>query len=161
VGLAGHRLQALPGLQKAEGGEGRSKAVAIRHASASQRRRPAISDDAVVVPEPLSEESVNNQKLVAEKADLSVEALDLSHPTSSDDVVVFPDALSEASGNSQKLVAEKADLSVEVADLSAGVGVTDMVNAAPTTPGDLKLDELRSALSKALERFSARGDARI
>jgi hypothetical protein len=123
--------------------------------------RPAISDDAVVVPEPLSEESVNNQKLVAEKADLSVEALDLSHPTSSDDVVVFPDALSEASGNSQKLVAEKADLSVEVADLSAGVGVTDMVNAAPTTPGDLKLDELRSALSKALERFSARGDARI
>jgi hypothetical protein len=44
---------------------------------------------------------------------------------------------------------------VEAADLRASVGVMDMVNTAPTTPGDLKLDELRSALSKALERFSA------
>jgi hypothetical protein len=37
------------------------------------------------------------------------------------------------------------------------VGVTDTVNAAPTTPDDLPLDELRRALdiaaSKALERF--------
>jgi hypothetical protein len=39
------------------------------------------------------------------------------------------------------------------------VDVTDIVNAAPTTPGDLQLDELRSALSEAFERFSAGGDA--
>jgi hypothetical protein len=123
--------------------------------------RPAFSDDAVVFSEPLSEASVNNQKLVVEKADLSVEAADLSRPAFSDDAVVFPEPLSEVSVNNQKLVAEKADMSVEAADLSTGVGVTDMVNAAPTTPGDLQLDELRSALSKALERFSAGGDARI
>jgi hypothetical protein len=38
----------------------------------------------------------------------------------------------------------------EAADLRARVGAMDMVNAAPTTP---TLDELRGALSKALERF--------
>jgi hypothetical protein len=57
-------------------------------------------------------------------------------------------------------VGEKAELSVEAADLRVSVGITDMVNAASTKPGDLKVDELRSALSKALERFSAGGDAR-
>jgi hypothetical protein len=77
----------------------------------------------------------------------------ISRPASGDDAIVFPGALSEAAVNSQKLVAEEADLSVEAADLSAGV--PDRVNAAPTTPGDLKLDELRTALSKALERFSS------
>jgi hypothetical protein len=41
-------------------------------------------------------------------------------------------------------------LSAEAADLRARVGAMDMVNAAPTTP---TLDELRDALSKALERF--------
>jgi hypothetical protein len=128
---------------------------------AADLSRPAFSDDAVVFSEPLSEASVNNQKLVVEKADLSVEAADLSRPAFSDDAVVFPEPLSEVSVNNQKLVAEKADMSVEAADLSTGVGVTDMVDAAPTTPGDLQLDELRSALSKALERFSAGGDARI
>jgi hypothetical protein len=70
--------------------------------------------------------------------------------------IVFPEALSEAAAKNQKHVAEKADLSVETADPHASVGVTDMV-AAPTTPGDLALDELRRALdiaaSKALERF--------
>jgi hypothetical protein len=35
----------------------------------------------------------------------------------------------------------------------ARVGATDMVNAAPTTLDDVTLDELRGALSKALERF--------
>jgi hypothetical protein len=118
---------------------------------AADLSRPASSDDAVVFPEALSEAAVN-----AEKADLSVEAADLPRPASSDDAVVFPEALSEAAVN-----AEKADLSVEAADLSASVGVTDTVNGAPTTPGDLALDELRSALSKALERFSAGGDARL
>jgi hypothetical protein len=53
----------------------------------------------------------------------------------------------------QKLVAEKAKLSAEAADLRARVGATDMVNAAPTTLDDAMLDELRGALSKALERF--------
>ena len=48
--------------------------------------------------------------------------------------------------------AEKAELSAEAADLRARVGATDMVNAAPTTL-DETLDELRGALSKALERF--------
>ena len=76
-----------------------------------------------------------------------------------DDAIVFPEALSEAAANDQKLVAEKADLSVEAADPHATVGVTDMVNAAPTTPGDLALDELRRALdiaaSRHLNGFSA------
>jgi hypothetical protein len=68
---------------------------------------------------------------------------------SADDAIVFPEALSEAVANDQKLVAEKADLSVEAADLHASVGIADMVNAAPTTPGDLALDELRRALDIA------------
>jgi hypothetical protein len=58
----------------------------------------------------------------------------------------------------QKSVA-KADLSAEAADLHASAGVTDTVNAAPTTPGDPTLDELRRALeiaaSKRLDGFSA------
>ena len=69
-----------------------------------------------------------------------------------DDAIVFPEALSEAAANDQKLVAEKADLSVEAADLHASVDVTDTVNAAPTTPGDLALDELRRALDIAASR---------
>jgi hypothetical protein len=80
----------------------------------------------------------------------------MSRPASSDDAIVFPEALSETAAKDQKLVAEKADLSVEAADLYASVDVTDMVNAASTTPGDLALDELRRALdiaaSKVLER---------
>jgi hypothetical protein len=80
----------------------------------------------------------------------------MSRPASNDYAIVFPEALSEAAAKAQKLVSEKDDLSVEAADLHASVGVTDMVNAAPTTPGDLALDELRRALdiaaSKALER---------
>ena len=56
----------------------------------------------------------------------------------------------------QKPVA-KADLSVEDAEVHASVGVTDTVNAAPTMPDDLILDELRRALdiaaSKALEQL--------
>jgi hypothetical protein len=79
----------------------------------------------------------------------------MSRPASNDDAIVFPKALSEAATKDQKPVAEKADLTVEAADVHASVGVTDMVNAAPTTPGDLALDELRRALdiaaSKALE----------
>jgi hypothetical protein len=71
----------------------------------------------------------------------------MSRPTSSDDAIVFP------RGPNQKLVAEKAKLSAEAADLRARVGATDMVNAAPTTLDDVTLDELRGALSKALERF--------
>jgi hypothetical protein len=71
-------------------------------------------------------------------------------PTSNDDAIVFPEALSEAAVKNQKLVAEKAELSAEAADLRARVGAMDMVNASPTTP---TLDELRGALSKALERF--------
>ena len=75
-----------------------------------------------------------------------------------DDTIVFPEALSEAAAKDQKLVAEKADLS-EATHLHASVGVTDMVNAAPTTPGDPTLDELRRALdiaaSKRLDGFSA------
>jgi hypothetical protein len=47
------------------------------------------------------------------------------------DAIVFSEALSEAAVKNQKLVAEKADL-------RARVGAMDMVNAAPTTPGDLK-----------------------
>jgi hypothetical protein len=43
------------------------------------------------------------------------------------DAIVFSEALSEAAVKNQK--AEKADLRV---------GAMDMVNAAPTTPGDLK-----------------------
>jgi hypothetical protein len=71
----------------------------------------------------------------------------MSRPASSDDAIVFPEA------RNQKLVAEKAELSVEVASPRARVGVMDMVNAAPTTLDDVTLDELRGALSKALERF--------
>ena len=63
-----------------------------------------------------------------------------------DDAIVFPEVLSEAAAKDQKLVAEKADLSVEAADLQASVGVTDMVNAAPTTPGDPTLDEPSESL---------------
>jgi hypothetical protein len=121
-----------------------------------------------VFSEAVSDAEVKNQKLVAEKADLSfeaadlprpasvvekadlsVEAADLSRPASSDDVVVFPEAVSDAEVKNQKLVAEKAKLSTK--DLSPRGGGTDMVNSAPAAPDDLKLDELRSALSKALE----------
>ena len=77
----------------------------------------------------------------------------VSRPTSTEDAIVFPEALSEAAVKNQKLVAEKAKLSAEAADLRARVGATDMVNAAPTTLDDVTLDELRGALSKALERF--------
>jgi hypothetical protein len=57
--------------------------------------RPASSgDDAIVFPQDLSETAVNNQKLVAEKADLSVEAADLSRPASNHDTVVLPEDLS-------------------------------------------------------------------
>ena len=81
----------------------------------------------------------------------------MSRPASNDDAIVFLEALSEAAAKDQKLVAEKADLSVEAAELHASVNVTD--NAAPTTPGDLALDELRRALdiaaSKRLDGFSA------
>jgi DNA-binding transcriptional regulator YdaS (Cro superfamily) len=81
----------------------------------------------------------------------------MSRPASSDDIVVFPEALSQGAVKNQKLVAEKAELSTEAADLRARVGVMDMVNAAPATPGDLTPDELRRALdiaaSKALERL--------
>jgi hypothetical protein len=115
--------------------------------------RPASTEDVVVFPEALSETEVKNQKLVADKADLSVEVANLSRPVSTEDVVVFPEVLSEGEVRNQKLVAEKAEPSTE--DLSARGGVTDMVNVA-STPDDLKLDELRSSLSKALERFSAR-----
>jgi hypothetical protein len=66
-------------------------------------------------------------------------------PTSSDDTIVFPEVLSEAAVKNQKLVAEAAEL-------NARVGVMDI----PATPVDL--DELRDALSKALE-LSAGGDA--
>ena len=52
----------------------------------------------------------------------------------------------------QELVAEKAEPSAEAAELSARVGAMDI----PATPVDL--DELRDALSKALE-LSAGGDA--
>ena len=75
-----------------------------------------------------------------------------------DDAIVFPEALSEAAAKDQKPVDERVDLS-EAADLHASVGVTDMVNAAPTTPGDPTLDELRRALDIAawrLNGFSAR-----
>jgi hypothetical protein len=71
----------------------------------------------------------------------------MSRPASNDDAIVFPEALLEAAAKDRNLVAEKADLSVEAADLHASVGVTDTVNAAPTTPGDLALDELRRARS--------------
>jgi len=110
--------------------------------------RPASREDVVVFPEASSDAEVKNKKLVAERADLRVEAADLSQPASSDDVVVFPEALSEVEVKNQKLVAEKAELSTE--DLRASMGVTDIVNAATATPDNLKLDELRSALSKAL-----------
>jgi hypothetical protein len=73
-------------------------------------------------------------------------------PASSDDAVVFPEALSEAAVKNQELVAEKAEPSAEAAELSARVGAMDI----PATPVDL--DELRDALSKALE-LSAGGDA--
>ena len=83
----------------------------------------------------------------------------MSRPTSNNDAIVFPEALSEAATKDQKIVAEKADLSVEAADLPASADVSDMVNEAPTTPGDLALDELRRALdiaaSKHLDGFSA------
>ena len=83
----------------------------------------------------------------------------MSRPASNNDAIVFPEALSEAATKDQKIVAEKADLSVEAADLPASADVSDMVNEAPTTPGDLALDELRRALdiaaSKRLDGFSA------
>jgi hypothetical protein len=91
------------------------------------------SDDAVVFPEALSEAAVKNQELVAEKAEPSAEAAELR-----------AEALSGAA-----VVAEKAEPSAEVASLRARVGAMDMADAAPTTPVDL--DELRDALSKALE----------
>jgi hypothetical protein len=89
--------------------------------------RPASSDDAVVFPEALPEAEVKNQKLVAETADLSVEAADLCRLASSDHVLVFPEALSEAEVKKRKLVAEKADLSVEAADLSRPASNDDVV----------------------------------
>ena len=70
----------------------------------------------------------------------------MSRPPSNDDAIVFPEGLSEAGPKDQRPVAEKADLSVEAADLHASVGVTDTVNAAPTMPDDLILDELQRAL---------------
>ena len=76
----------------------------------------------------------------------------MSRPASNDDAIVFPEALSEAAAKDHKPVAEKVDLSVEAADLDASVGVTDMVNVAPTTPGDPTLDELRRALDIAASR---------
>jgi hypothetical protein len=60
----------------------------------------------------------------------------MSRPTSNDDAIVFPEALSEAAVKNQKLVAEKAELSAEAADVRSRVDAMDMVNAAPTTPGD-------------------------
>ena len=69
-----------------------------------------------------------------------------------DDAIVFPEALSEAAAKDEKPVAEKADLNVEAADLHASGSDTDMVNAAPTTPGDPTLDELRRALEIAASR---------
>jgi hypothetical protein len=124
--------------------------------------RPVSGDDAVVFPEVLSEAAV-----VAEKAEPSAEVASLRarvdaapatpvdldpifrsgmyRPVSSDDAVVFPDALSEAA-----VVTEKAEPNAEVASLRA------RVDAAPATPVDL--DELRDALSKALE-LSAGDDA--
>jgi hypothetical protein len=39
--------------------------------------RPTSNDDAIVFPEALSEAAAKNQKLVAEKAELSAEAADL------------------------------------------------------------------------------------
>ena len=60
----------------------------------------------------------------------------MSPPASNDDAIVFPEALSEAAAK---------DLSVEAPDL-------DMVNSAPTMPGDPTLDELRRALEIAASR---------
>jgi hypothetical protein len=81
----------------------------------------------------------------------------MSRPASNSDAIVFPEALSEAGEKDQEVVAEKADQSVGAADLHASAGDTDMVNAAPTTPGDLALDALRRALDiaafQALRRF--------
>ena len=77
----------------------------------------------------------------------------MSRPASNDDAIVFPEALSETAAKDQRLSAEKADLSVEAAELHASVGVTDTVNAAPTMPDDLILDELRRALDIAASKF--------
>ena len=76
----------------------------------------------------------------------------VSRPASNNDAVVFPKAWSEAGARDQKPVVEKTDLSVEATDLHASVGVTDTVNAAPTMPDDLILDELRRALDIAASR---------
>jgi hypothetical protein len=73
----------------------------------------------------------------------------MSRPASSDDAVVFPKPFSEAAVKNQTLVAEATEPSVETAGQRASVGVTDTVNAAPTAPGDLALDELRRALDIA------------
>jgi hypothetical protein len=59
----------------------------------------------------------------------------------------FPSLGRRPAVKNQMLVAD--DMSVETADLRASMGVTDTVNAAPTTPGDLALDELRRALDIA------------
>ena len=74
----------------------------------------------------------------------------VSRPASNNDAVVFPKAWSEAGAKDQKPVVEKTDLSVEATDLH--VGVTDTVNAAPTMPDDLILDELRRTLDIAASR---------
>ena len=74
----------------------------------------------------------------------------VSRPASNNDAVVFPKAWSEAGAKDQKPVVEKTDLSVEATDLHAGV--TDTVNAAPTMPDDLILDESRRALDIAASR---------
>ena len=76
----------------------------------------------------------------------------VSRPASNNDAIVFPEALSETAAKDQRLSAEKADLSVEAAELHASVGITDTVNAAPTSPGDPTLDELRRALEIAASR---------
>jgi hypothetical protein len=75
-----------------------------------------------------------------------------SRPASNDDAVVFPKTWSGARANDQKPVVEKTDLSVEATDPHASVGVTDTVNAAPTMPDELILDELRRALGWSARR---------
>jgi hypothetical protein len=49
--------------------------------------RPTSNDDAIVFPEALSEAAVKNQKLVAEKAELSAEAADVRSRVDAMDMV--------------------------------------------------------------------------
>jgi hypothetical protein len=76
----------------------------------------------------------------------------MSRPASSDDASVFPEILSEAAVKNQKLVVEKAELSADAPDLRARTDAADPVNAAPTAPGDVTLDELRGALYATAKR---------